>query len=160
VGVELVKEKWSNTINTVTIGATKEEGGTRTSKVTVGGSSTLPYLLEEGQMPNPPVIAMELLDIEPVDWPQALKEPFKGVLNNPVEWAKRCVNEYKAELLCLKLQGIHPDFGDAPADKAAACVKSILEAVGVPLIVLGCGNDEKDNLVLPKCSEVAKGEIC
>jgi len=160
VGVELIKEKWSNTINTVTIGATKEEGGTRSSRVTIGGTSTLPYLFEEGRMPNPPVIAMELLDIEPVDWPAALKEPFKDVLNNPVEWAKRCANEYKAELLCLKLQGIHPDFGDAPADKAAACVKSILEAVGVPLIVLGCGNDEKDNLVLPKCSEAAKGETC
>ncbi len=160
MAVELVKEKWSNTINTVTIGATKEEGGTRSSKISVGGASTLPYLLEEGQMPNPPVIAMELLDIEPVDWPQVLKEPFKGVLNNPVEWAKRCVNEYKAELLCLKLQGIHPDFGDAPADKALSTLKSILEAVEVPLIVLGCGSDEKDNLVLPKCSEEARGENC
>ncbi|MBU3933105.1 MAG: acetyl-CoA decarbonylase/synthase complex subunit delta, partial [Candidatus Omnitrophica bacterium] len=140
MGVELVKEKWSNAINTVTIGATKEEGGTRTSKVTVGGASTLPYLFGEGDMPNKPVVAMEILDIEPVDWPAVLKEPFKDVLNNPVEWAKRCVNEYKAKLLCLKLQGIHPDFGDASADKAAACVKSILEAVGVPLIVLGCGD--------------------
>ncbi|MBL7091952.1 MAG: acetyl-CoA decarbonylase/synthase complex subunit delta [Candidatus Omnitrophica bacterium] len=160
MGVELVKEKWSNAINTVTIGATKEEGGTRTSKVTVGGASTLPYLFGEGDMPNKPVVAMEILDIEPVDWPAVLKEPFKDVLNNPVEWAKRCVNEYKAKLLCLKLQGIHPDFGDASADKAAACVKSILEAVGVPLIVLGCGDDQKDNLVLPKCSEAAKDENC
>ncbi len=160
MALELVKEKWSNTINTVTIGATKEEGGTRTSKVIVGGESTLPYLFGEGDMPKRPVIAMEILDIEPKDWPQVLKEQFCDVLNNPAEWAKKCVNEYKAEILCLKLQGIHPDFGDASADKAAACVKSVLEAVGVPLIVLGCGNDEKDNLVLPKCSEVAKGENC
>jgi acetyl-CoA decarbonylase/synthase complex subunit delta len=160
MSIELVKEKWSNTINTVTLGATKEEGGTRTSKVSVGGESTLPYLFDEGKMPNGPVIAMEVLDIEPVDWPSTLKEPFKDVLNNPVEWAKKCVNEHKAELLCLKLQGIHPDFGNASADKAASTVKSILEAVGVPLIVLGCGNDDKDNLVLPKCSEAAKGENC
>jgi len=160
MAVELLKEKWSNTINTVTIGATKEEGGTRTSKITVGGESTLPYLFAEGQMPNKPVIAMEVLDIEPKDWPEALKEPFKDVLNNPAQWAKKCVEEYKAQMLCLKLQGIHPDFGDASADKAAATLKSILEAVSVPLIVLGCGNDEKDNQVLPKCSEVAKGERC
>ncbi|GAG23239.1 unnamed protein product, partial [marine sediment metagenome] len=57
--VELVKEKWSNVINTVTIGATKEEGGTRSSKVVVGGESTLPYLFVEGDMPNRPAIAME-----------------------------------------------------------------------------------------------------
>lgn len=160
MAIELAKEKWSNAINAVTIGATAEEGGRRSSKVTVGGESTLPYLFEEGDMPNRPVIAMEVFDIEPADWPQVLKEPFGGVLNNPVEWAKKCVNEYKAEILCLKLQGIHPDFGDASADKAAETVKSVLEAVGVPLIVLGSGNDEKDNSVLPKCSEAAKGENC
>lgn len=160
MAVELVKERWPNTINTVTLGATKEEGGTRSSTVTAGGESTLPYLFGEGDMPHRPVIAMEILDIEPADWPPVLKEPFKDVFNNPAEWAKKCVNEYKAELICLKLQGIHPDFGDAKADEAAAVVKSILQAVGVPLIVLGCGDDEKDNQVLPRCSEVAKGERC
>ena len=160
MAVELVKEKWSNVINTLTIGAGKEEGGTRTSKITVGGETTLPYLFCEGVMPHAPVIAMEIHDTEPADWPEALKEPFKDVLGNPADWAKKCVNEYKAEVLCLKLQGIHPDFGDASAESAAKTVKSILEAVGVPLIVLGCGNDEKDNLVLPKCSEAAKGENC
>jgi len=160
MAVELVKEKWSNVINTLTIGATKEEGGTRTSKITVGGETTLPYLFAEGDMPNAPVIAMEIQDREPADWPEVLKEPFKDVLGNSAEWAKKCVNEYKAQALCLKLQGVHPDFGDASAEQAAKTVKSILEAVGVPLIVLGCGNDEKDNLVLPKCSEEARGENC
>ncbi|UCB57745.1 MAG: acetyl-CoA decarbonylase/synthase complex subunit delta [Candidatus Omnitrophota bacterium] len=156
MSVELLKEKWSNTINTLTIGGT----GTRTSKVTVGGESTLPYLFNEGDIPNKPVIAMEIFDAEPVDWPEVLKEPFKDVFKNSAEWAKKCVNEYKAELLCLKLQGTHPDFGNASTDKAAEVVKSVLEAVGVPLIVLGCGNDDKDNEVLPKCCEAAKGENC
>ncbi len=160
MSVELVKEQWVNAINTVTIGAAKEQGGTGSSQVTVGGESTLPYLFGEGQMPNRPVVAMEILDIEPKEWPAVLKEPFGDVLSNPAEWAKKCVNEYKAELLCLKLQGTHPDFGDASAEQAATCLKSILEAVGVPLIVLGSGNDEKDNQVLPKCSEAAKGENC
>ena len=160
MATELVKEKWSNTINTVTIGATKEEGGTRTSKIVVGGESTLPYLFNEGDMPNSPVLAMEILDREPKEWPEVLKEPFKDVLGNPAEWAKKCVNEYKAQSVCLRLQGTHPDFGDACADKAAVTVKEVLQAVGVPLIVLGSGNDEKDNSVLPKCCEAAKGENC
>ncbi len=160
MAVEAVKEKWSNTVNPVTIGATKQEGGTRGSQITVGGESTLPYLFDEGAIPNAPVIAMEILDIQPVGWPAVLQEPFKDVLNNPAAWAKKCVDEYKAKLLCLKLQGIHPDFGDFSAEQAASTVKSILEAVDVPLIVLGCDNAEKDNQVLPKCSEVAKGENC
>jgi len=34
----------------------------------------------------------------------------------------------------------------------------VLKAVGVPLVLWGCGNDEKDNQVMPKVSEAAKGE--
>jgi acetyl-CoA decarbonylase/synthase complex subunit delta len=52
-----VAEKWTSPINTVTIGATKEQGGTRGKTVTVGGQSTLPLLTFEGQIPNKPVIA-------------------------------------------------------------------------------------------------------
>ena len=36
----------------------------------------------------------------------------------------------------------------------------MLRAVGVPLVLWGSGNDEKDNIVMPKVSEVAKGENC
>ena len=51
-----VKKSWTNPIHTVTIGATANEGGTRTSTVTVGGETTLPFYHFEGEMPNAPVI--------------------------------------------------------------------------------------------------------
>lgn len=160
MALELLKEKWSSSINTVTIGATKDEGGTRTSTVTVGGETTLPFMLGEGTMPHKPIIAMEILDVDPQDWPETLKEPFKDVLGDPAKWAKKCVDEYKAEVICVKLQATHPDFGDKSADDAASVVKSVLQSVGVPLIILGSGDDEKDNLVLSKVSEATKGERC
>lgn len=160
MAVENLREHWSNTINEVKIGATKEEGGTRSSVIKVGGQSTLPYLFQEGNIPHPPVIAHEIWDTEPSDWPRVLKEPFTDVLGKPVEWAKKCVDEFKAELICLRLMGAHPDFGNNSADKEAEIVKEILKAVDKPLIILGCGDNEKDNEVLPKCAEVAKGERC
>lgn len=156
----LADEKWTNRVNALTIGATREDGGTRKSRVCVGGESTLPFLFDEGEMPHRPVIAMEVLDSEPAEWPAALKESFSDVLANPADWAEKCVKEFKAELICLKLQSIHPDFGDAPVDKAVELVKEILSRVEAPLIILGCGNDDKDNLALVKCSEVARGENC
>ena len=55
-----VKEKWGNAINTVTIGATKEQGGTRGSTITVGGETTLPCLTFEGEIPNRPAIPASL----------------------------------------------------------------------------------------------------
>ena len=160
MALSLLKEKWTNKINTLKIGAAKEEGGTRTSTITVGGEGTLPFLFDEGDMPNPPVIAMEVLDVAPKDWPPALSDNFKDVLSDPVKWSEKCVSKYGARIIALKLQSTHPEWGDASPEKAAKTVKSVLSAVGVPLILLGSGDQEKDNVVLAKCSEAAKGERC
>ena len=158
--MDLMKEHWTGKINTVTLGATEKEGGTRTSQITVGGETALPFLFKEGDIPHAPVIAMEVLDAEPTDWPEVLKKPFGDALKDPVKWAVKCVEEYKARLICVKLIGTHPDFGNKSAEDAAKLVKDILQAVKVPLIILGSGDDEKDNAVLAKASEAAKAEKC
>ena len=155
-----VKEKWSNTINTVTIGATADHGGTRAKTVTVGGESTLPLLTFEGEIPNPPAIAGMVVDVVPDGWPDVLKSAIGDVINSPAEWAQKCVEEFNVDLICLKLVGPDPAGQDlSPAD-AAATVEAVLEAVDVPLIIWGCGDEEKDNVVLPECSQAAKGENC
>ena len=160
MAIEEPKEKWSTTVATVSIGATPAEGGTRGSTITLGGEATLPFLHFEGATPNKPVVAMEVLDIEPTDWPEALVEPFADVVGSPADWAAKCVKEYSAEMICLRLMGTHPDFGDKGPDEAAETVKAVLKAVDVPLMVWGPDIDEKDNVVLPKCSEAAAGEKC
>lgn len=158
--LEEPKEKWSTSVATVSIGATPSEGGTRGSTITLGGSTTLPFLHFEGEAPCKPVVAMEVLDGEPTDWPEALVAPFADVIGKPAEWAAKCVKQFGAEMICLKLESTHPDLGDTSPDQAAEIVKAVLGAVDVPLMIWGCDVDEKDNLVLPKCSQVAAGERC
>lgn len=158
--LEEAKGKWSGALNEVVIGATKEQGGTRTSTITVGGEKTLPFLAYEGPTKNRPVVAMEIHDRVPEDWPKPLLDALGDAVKSPAEWAKKCVDQFGAEMICLKLQGTHPDFGDASPQAAATTVKSVLAAVGVPLIIWGSDHDEKDNEVLPRCSEAAKGEKC
>ena len=48
VAVEIPKDKWAGKVREVTIGATAAEGGTRTSTVTLGGDTSLPFLTVEG----------------------------------------------------------------------------------------------------------------
>lgn len=60
----------------------------------------------------------------------------------------------------MKLEGIHPDKGNKSAAETVDVAKSILAAVGVPLIIWGCEHDEKDNEILPKVSQALKGENC
>lgn len=157
---ELMLEKWSGSLSVVKIGATKDEGGTRSKVIHLGGQATLPFLSQEGAIPHKPVIAYEIWDIAPADWPQELNKSFSGVYTDPLVWAEKCVKEQKAELLCVKLQGAHPDFGNKPPEAEAKFIAELLKKVDVPLIILGCGEDTKDNLVLPACSEAAKGERC
>lgn len=155
-----ITDNYTGVVNRITLGATKENGGTRTSTITVGGAHNVVYGGGTDQACEKPVIAIDVLDSEPMDWPEALVEPYKDVLDNPAEWARKCVEEYGADLICLKFDGIHPDKGDKDAVHAAKVTEEVLKAVGVPLVLWGCGNNEKDNQVMPKVSGAAKGENC
>ncbi|MBN1459706.1 MAG: acetyl-CoA decarbonylase/synthase complex subunit delta [Armatimonadetes bacterium] len=157
---EMPVERWAAAVNEVTIGATSEQGGTRTSTVTVGGDTSLPFLHFEGKTPHRPVIAMEVLDVKPSNWAEPLEAALGEVADDPAAWARKCVDEYGAEMICLRLLGAHPDQGDKSAEDCAQAVKAVLEAVKVPLIIWGCGQAEKDNEIMPRCSEAAKGENC
>ena len=157
---EMPVEKWASAVNSVTIGATAAEGGTRTSLVTVGGDTSLPFLHFEGKTPHRPAIAMEVQDIPPQDLPAPLAEALGDVCSDPAAWARKCVEQFGADLICLRLLGAHPERGDRSPEACAQAVKSVLQAVGVPLIIWGCGQADKDNEVMPRCSEVAAGENC
>ena len=129
-----VKEKWTSRINTVTLGATQAEGGTRGGTVTVGGQSTMPFLTFEGEIPNPPVIAGFVADTPP-DWPDFLKEAVGGEINSPAEWAHKAVEGYGVDLISLKMVGADPAGKDASPDACAKVVEEVLKAVEVPLII-------------------------
>jgi acetyl-CoA decarbonylase/synthase complex subunit delta len=126
--------------------------------VVVGGESCYPFYLFEGEMPRLPRIAMEVYDSPPEEWPEAAMEPFAGVTDDPVAWAKKCINDYGAEMLCLQLVSTDPNGLDRGADEATEVVKKVVDAVDVPLIVWGTANHDKDIEVFRKISEVCHGK--
>jgi acetyl-CoA decarbonylase/synthase complex subunit delta len=147
-------------IREVVIGATSAEGGTRSSTVTIGGTNALPFHFFEGEMPHPPVIAMEVFDTPPKRYPPVLREIYADVLENPAEMAKRCVEEYGAEMISVRLDGTHPDRGDRSPGAAAEVVRQVLDSVGVPVIITGHAHFGKNNDVMRKVAEEAAGENC
>jgi len=126
--------------------------------IPVGGETCYPFYLFEGEMPNLPRIAMEVYDTPPEEWPEAALEPFAGVTDDPVAWAKKCIDDYGAEMLCLQLVSTDPNGLDRGADEAAEVVKKVAEAIDVPLIVWGTANQEKDTEVLRKVAEICQGK--
>jgi acetyl-CoA decarbonylase/synthase complex subunit delta len=155
-----IAESFAGSVNRVTLGATKDSGGTRASTVTVGGARNVAYGGSFEDASEKPVIAMDVIDTKPDDWPEPLAEAYGSVMDSPADWAKKCVEELGAELICLKLDGIHPDKADKDAAHAVKVTQDVLKAVSVPVILWDSGNDEKDNQVMPKVSEAAKGENC
>jgi len=151
VAFEIPKIQYTGKIKEITLGKGDKA-------VTVGGETSYPFHLFEGEMPNKPKIAIEVYDVVPEDWAEAALEPFKGVTNNPVAWAKKCVEDYKADMIALQLRSTDPNGLNRPAEEAAETVKKVVGAVDVPVIVWGSDNDEKDAEVLRKVSEVCEGE--
>ncbi len=148
---EFFKESYTGNIKEITLGKGDKA-------VTVGGEACYPFYQFEGAMPNKPKIAMEVWDMEPDEWPEAAMSPFKDVLTDPAAWAKKCVDEYGAEMIVLQLKSTDPNGEDAPAEDAVATVKKVLGAVDVPLMIWGTANVEKDEVVLKKIAEECQGE--
>jgi acetyl-CoA decarbonylase/synthase complex subunit delta len=87
-------------------------------------------------------------------------EYYGDVIEKPGEMAKKCVDEYGAELIIVRLEGTHPEKGNKSAEEAAEIVKTVLESVSVPLIITGHSHFEKNNEVMKKVCEVTAGENC
>jgi acetyl-CoA decarbonylase/synthase complex subunit delta len=88
-----------------------------------------------------------------------LADVYGDVWADPAAWARR-VKELGADLVNLRLVSTHPDEGDAAPDQAAETVKAVLAAVDLPLIIWGCDVVAKDQVVMPKVAEAARGENC
>ncbi len=146
---EISKTKYSGQIREITLGKGDKA-------ITVGGETCYPFYLFEGEMPRLPRIAMEVYDCPPEEWAPAALEPFAGVTDDPVAWAKKCIDDYGAEMICLQLVSTDPNGLDRGGDEAAQVVKKVADAITVPLIVWGTANQEKDTEVLRVVAEVCQ----
>ncbi len=149
---EIPKQPYSGKIGETTIGA-------GSAALKLGGEESYPFYLFEGEMPNPPKIAMEIWDYDPSkEWPAAAVEPFRDVISSPEAWAKKCVDEYGADIIVLQMKSTDPNGMDRGADEAAQVAKKVIEAVDVPVVVWGTANNQKDEEVLKKISEACQGK--
>ena len=148
---ETPKTSYTGKIKEVTLGRGDKA-------VPVGGETAYPFYLFEGEMPRQPRIAMEVLDHSPDEWPEAALEPFAGVTDDPVAWAKKCVDDYGAEMIALLLDSTDPNGLDRGPEEAAEVAKKVADAIDVPLLVWGTANVEKDTDVLRAVAEACQGK--
>ncbi|NLZ51801.1 MAG: acetyl-CoA decarbonylase/synthase complex subunit delta [Thermoanaerobacteraceae bacterium] len=137
-------QKYSGKINEVTVG----------SDLKLGGESVLPFYSFDGDTGNKPAIGMEIWDIYPESWPEGVLNIFKDVADDPVKWAKFCVEKYNPDFICLKFEGASPDGLNKSPEECADVAKNVADNVNVPLVIAGCQNNEKNAKVFTKVAEV------
>ncbi|MCX7837990.1 MAG: acetyl-CoA decarbonylase/synthase complex subunit delta [Anaerolineae bacterium] len=157
VTVEIPKEKYAGKVREITIGATKEQGGTRTKVVTIGGETAMPFMHFEGTIPHPPAVAIEIQDRKPSDWSPILLEAWKDVADDPAKWAQ-AAEAAGADLILLKLNATIDGGTPNTAARAKQVTRAVLNATGLPLMVFGPGQADLDNELLVAVAEEAKGE--
>ena len=151
--IKKVTRSWKSSINVVTIGS---DGGS----IQVGGETTLPFLHDEGEMPHRPVIALEVYDSVPDNWTDILLETLGDVTDDPVAWAKKGQDEWNADLICLRLTKHALEENPAPLEESAELARAVKDAVSLPMIIRGSGEDEMDNKMYPVVSQALAGEQC
>ena len=155
--IEIPKEKYSGAVREITLGATREQGGTRARTLTVGGAKSLPFLQFEGATTHPPALAIEIQDRAPNDWSPLLMQAWGEVAGDPAAWAQ-AAEARGADLILLKLNATRADGSINNAENARRVTRAVLNATGLPLIVFGPGQAELDNELLVAVAEEAKGE--
>ena len=157
MALEYPKDKWSGSVQEVTIGATEADGGTRSKSVTVGGETTLPFIHFEAETPHKPILALEVKDFRPEDWSELLLEEWGDVVNSPDTWAA-AAEEAGADMLLLSLSLTDADGNPNTPEAAEKAVKAVLGASGLPLLVFGPGQAEIDNELLVPVANASAGE--
>lgn len=155
VEVPVPKEKWSGKVGAVSLGASPSQEGGRASLL-VGGETGMPFLSYEG-LGHRQLIAGEVLD-DPSEVIELAVRPFGEAIDDPAAWARMWVESFGADLICLRLRSTNPEGRDAPPEDAVKTVIQVLQAVKVPVMVYGCGHEEKDARTMEAVSNACAAE--
>ena len=147
MGFQVPKDEYNGKINSLKI-------GTGNSEIHVGGEAALPFYNFEGEIPNKPIIAMDVYDKMPENLPVYLKEYYKDVADDPVKFAKKCIDEFGADAICLHITKVNPDVGEMTPEEAAELVSKLRQEIDRPLIIYADAPLESVAEVMKKVSEI------
>ena len=151
-------EEPGEVIESIRIGATREEGGTRGKVLVLGGQNCLAGHHLDGAIPNATAFALEVFDTVNPKLSPALRQVWGDLLEHPAKMAKKCVEEYGVDAVSVRIEGTHPEKGGNTPEQAVALVKEVLAAVDVPVIVTAHSHFETANEAMRAVAAGCEGE--
>lgn len=133
------------------------EIGTGDKAITIGGENVLPLYSFDAEIANAPKIGVEIIDTGLENAPVGLKAFYEGC-TTMADMAKKAATIEGASFLCLHFESADPNGENRSVEECVADAKAVAEAVDLPIVIMGCKNNEKDSELFNKCSEALQGK--
>lgn len=133
------------------------EIGTGDKKITLGGENVFPFYTFDAPIEHRPCVGVEISDLGIFKDTKGLEDFYAGA-QTIAEAAKKAAAMEGADFVCLSLDSADPNGENRSSDECAATAKAVADVIDLPLIVIGCKNDEKDAELLNKVSEQLQGK--
>lgn len=127
-------------------------GGMKRQTVSCGGHTSPPFLSTPYQRP---LLALEVYDVILPDQNQYLKKIWSA--EDFISRIKKA-ESYSPDVLCLRFISASPDVNIAAEGQPAELLIQAKAVTDLPLIITGCGDNTKDEEMLPLLSDEMKDE--
>ena len=118
----------------------------------------MPFMVLDGDIPNAPVIAIEIADRKPDGWSPLLYETWGDVMDDPAPVGQGRRSRRAQSCCILRLSLTDADGNPNTPENAVKAVRAVLQATGLPLVVVGPGQVDIDNELMVPVAEAFKGE--
>ena len=133
------------------------EIGTGDKKTVLGGEGVMPLYSFDGPIENAPKVGVEIVDTGLEGEAKGIQEFYAGC-TTPAEMAAKAATMEGADFIALRLESADPNGANASVEDCVATAKAVSEATDLPLVIMGCKNNEKDAQLFDKCSEALAGK--
>jgi acetyl-CoA decarbonylase/synthase complex subunit delta len=144
--MEVIRAEYQGKICTLHVGGMKRQ------TVSCGGHTSPPFLSTPYQRP---LLALEVYDVILPDQNQYLKKIWSA--EDFLSRIKKA-ESYSPDVLCLRFISASPDVNIAAEGQPAELLIQAKAVTDLPLIITGCGDNTKDEEMLPLLSDEMKDE--
>lgn len=123
--------------------------------IAVGGQMAMPFVAQDGTIPQLVKIALEILFKIPDKYPKELINSWNNLADSPVAIASKA-KQLGATIIALRMEGLN----DENIEEFIAIAKEIVATTALPLAILGINNRDADKKYLPILAEKLSGLNC
>ena len=128
------------------------ELGTGDKKIVLGGESVLPLYTFDGPIANAPKVGIEICDTMMEGAPASLVEFYAGC-ETMADMAAKAAAAEGVDFITLRFDAADPNGANKSIEECVADAKAVAEAVDLPIVVMGCKNNDKDAQLFGKIAE-------